>query len=303
MRLKWPLLFLVPAAAAAALLLLSSTSREQEPSYQGKTLSQWLRTYQDSRHKDQRAADAVHHIGTNALPYLLKWVDYEMPTWRQDLLRVTAGPAYALGGFRLVGLLSGEKQVRANLGLAGFEILKEEASSAVPQLSRKLGRWKLTNTSHSTLTALMFVGKDGLPTLITVLTNNSNPQWVRVSAAAKIGAPGMTLGTNAAWMVPILANCLKDNQVAWLAAQALGAIRLRPEIAVPALVESLEGKGGADLVIQINCAESLGSFGIEATAAVPALKAATTSTNAVLRQNATNALLMISPHVLDNPGH
>jgi len=57
-------------------------SYEPEPMYKGRTLSAWLRRYsQTSDRPDDNAAaaDAVRHIGTNAIPYLLQWMDWRAP--------------------------------------------------------------------------------------------------------------------------------------------------------------------------------------------------------------------------------
>jgi hypothetical protein len=65
---------------------------EREPEYQGKKLSEWLTLYSqtfsdESGRKEAHAsaAQAVRHIGTNAIPYLLKWIRYETPDWRNKL--------------------------------------------------------------------------------------------------------------------------------------------------------------------------------------------------------------------------
>jgi hypothetical protein len=39
-----------------------------EPVYQGRKLSKWL------EHSGEEADNAVRHIGTNALPYLVRWI-------------------------------------------------------------------------------------------------------------------------------------------------------------------------------------------------------------------------------------
>ena len=57
-----------------------------EPSYHGRSLSYWIRSYRRDESLVQLAAspeevatadDAIRHIGTNAFPYLLKWVAYD----------------------------------------------------------------------------------------------------------------------------------------------------------------------------------------------------------------------------------
>lgn len=50
------------------------TLRPSEPMYEGKTLSVWLEEYVHSSPNSElsnNAKDALHHIGTNAIPTLL----------------------------------------------------------------------------------------------------------------------------------------------------------------------------------------------------------------------------------------
>jgi len=75
-------------AAAAALLGL----REREPRYNGRTLSEWLARYNPAWDRDdggrttsENAAEAVKHIGTNALPWLVRWIRYEPRPWEVKL--------------------------------------------------------------------------------------------------------------------------------------------------------------------------------------------------------------------------
>src|SRR5437660_464012 len=61
-------------AAVAALVW----PREREPEYKGRALSVWI---QGGASRTLQAADraakieAIQHIGTNALPHLLKWIE------------------------------------------------------------------------------------------------------------------------------------------------------------------------------------------------------------------------------------
>jgi hypothetical protein len=62
-----------------------------EPRYQGISLTAWLCTYDSyfsstnfpTMAQMDQAADAVRHIGTNALPFLLRWLSDEPAPWRR----------------------------------------------------------------------------------------------------------------------------------------------------------------------------------------------------------------------------
>src|SRR5947209_15928662 len=69
--------------------------RENEPAYQGRSLSDWLAVYEKAKASDASASDiqegekatnAVRAMGTNAVPILLQWMDHQLPSWRKRLL-------------------------------------------------------------------------------------------------------------------------------------------------------------------------------------------------------------------------
>src|ERR1043165_5184103 len=64
----------------------------REPAYAGKNLSQWVEAYVTSQGNDIPAprpspAEAIGHIGVDAIPYLLKWICYETPPWKREFYR------------------------------------------------------------------------------------------------------------------------------------------------------------------------------------------------------------------------
>jgi hypothetical protein len=67
--------------------------RESEPSYKGKPLSFWVEGLNPSPARTNRAdrspgvpeaPEAIRQIGSNAIPYLLKWIQYEGPGKAND---------------------------------------------------------------------------------------------------------------------------------------------------------------------------------------------------------------------------
>ena len=50
-----------------------------EPSYRGRRLSEWLPGYNAAATANElaRTEEAIRHIGTNGLPFLLEWINYE----------------------------------------------------------------------------------------------------------------------------------------------------------------------------------------------------------------------------------
>src|SRR6059036_940173 len=113
----WLLLAFLPVTIAVILVFGGG---EREPAYKGKRLSQWLNQYQapppgpgwlmsrplPSQWLSQyqigllssgrpgplaEAEEAVRHIGKESLPWLVRWLGYEPPAWRQKLSNVVGG--------------------------------------------------------------------------------------------------------------------------------------------------------------------------------------------------------------------
>src|SRR6059058_5991316 len=101
---KGLILVLVPCAVAAA-ALVAFLSKDAEPSSKEKTLKQWMNIYcwpnnptvadlvprksflEGGAARKDEAADAVRHIGTNAIPTFLEWEDRDSRiTWKFKLL-------------------------------------------------------------------------------------------------------------------------------------------------------------------------------------------------------------------------
>src|SRR5688572_3931157 len=66
------------------------SSRNDEPRYKGKALSEWMAVWNRPTYPQQGndlllMIEAVQAIGTNALPHYLKWIRYEPPAWRRTL--------------------------------------------------------------------------------------------------------------------------------------------------------------------------------------------------------------------------
>src|SRR5215471_16006553 len=78
------------AVLATTIAVLLAT--DDEPRYKGRSLSWWIRVYSDSSPTEAAAEDfpkfteiehAIRTIGTNALPFLLKWIQKEPPSWHR----------------------------------------------------------------------------------------------------------------------------------------------------------------------------------------------------------------------------
>src|SRR5947207_12947583 len=82
---KRRIIWVLAGSALAALAVTLALPTERQPEYGGRKLEEWLKLYAESRSSftdGQEAAEAVRHIGTNALPWLLEWTDYEPSGWK-----------------------------------------------------------------------------------------------------------------------------------------------------------------------------------------------------------------------------
>jgi hypothetical protein len=107
--------------------------RNRDPQYEGRTLSEWLEDYQDSTRADtmpgrfEASTNALKHIGTNAIPTLLRWAA------AKDIPGVirAEGFIHSLGweNFHISNSLD-----KHSFAYCGFQILGQGAMSATPAL-------------------------------------------------------------------------------------------------------------------------------------------------------------------------
>ena len=117
----------------AGLVLVFIPSRE--PSYGGKRLSVWVEMYATPPRKSE-ADNAIRHIGTNALPYLLEWIRYEPGPRKLKLYGVAN---VLLQELNRGWVLRDDLEVRAGCALWAIHALGAEAEAAgFAELSRLL---------------------------------------------------------------------------------------------------------------------------------------------------------------------
>ena len=320
-------ILLIAAGAIAALTVAALLwPSESEPAYQGKTLSEWLEIYNNPQnlaannpffratapallarsgdpHKlDPRrneAADAVRHIGANALPLLLNWINHETPRlWKIRVATVRQKlPKKFQGGPAVDWWLFGADYDRVTLAQSGFYLLGTNASPAVPELARRMNTRRNNSGGHA-IDALKVIGTNGLAPMLTALTNTQAPHRVWIVGALQL--PIEALGTNVGPAIEVLAKCVgdKDPEVAFLSVRILGQLTFAPDIsavaftpAVPSLTSRL-----ADPTPRMRSAsaETLGLFGRQAHSAVPALTSLLNDSDRSVIDSATMALRQIT---------
>ncbi len=195
----------VACASLAGVIAKLAVPTEREPEHGGRKLGEWLELYLQpfDRFTDgQEAAEAVRHMGTNALPWLLKWTDYEPPGWKRMLWTNAPSVARRSGYFRLLNRPSDELRWLARFG---FEILGPQARPALPEVQRRMVDWgKPWRASIAMQIYTEIEGQGGVPVLVSALAStNAN---CRQSAAFCLA----TLGTNGSPAAPMLRSALND---------------------------------------------------------------------------------------------
>src|SRR5215472_1924762 len=103
------------------LLVAAFWPEHHGPSYQGVTLEAWLQRYALDR--SPGAADAVRHIGTNCLPFLLKRISHETSVWKKKLSNYVPRGLWGPGRPILMWVVVDGQGVRGDRASLGFEIL------------------------------------------------------------------------------------------------------------------------------------------------------------------------------------
>ncbi len=224
---------LLVSSPLLVIVWLLALSWPVEPTYQGKTLSHWLRESPQSPHNADspiRAQEALNHLGTNAIPLLLKWLRTHDPTIKKKLVNL---------GLRL-GVITSEKLTRESYpfksesyyhGMAanGLRLLGPKALPALPELVALMNRGD--SSGDSAAYALAGIGAEAVPPLIALLDD-------------------------------------PDERVRYTVVSALGEIRKRPDLTVPALVDRLEKE---ESYVRVTALNALWYFGPDAKAAIPVL--------------------------------
>ena len=339
---------LTTAVSTFALLLGAIVFRawsHAEPSYQGRPLSAWLREYdkfEDAAYVHAAPPkpwpyDAVRHIGTNAIPWLLKSLRQ-----RDSRLKIEV--------MRLVKLQSVLKlhftpaRVRRDRAAQAFGTLGLTAKPAIPALIELLGE---PDARPGAVSSLVCIGRPCVPPMVQALTNH-NPAiktslvWAlyclypfasgepagiardEANAAApelrEIMARAVAAGTNWTFVaaaalvinwiapervgedvVPILVHALSDPRpdARERAAFALYHIHKEPRLTIPALTMALDDPTGR---VRTWAILGLHRFKTDAAGAVPKLRLLLRAATGEDLREAALALIDIDPTAAKESG-
>jgi hypothetical protein len=285
---------------------------EREPEYNGKKLSEWLRAYElgYSNESDRRlverdqaaAADAIQHIGTNALPWLLKRIAYNPPAWKQKMAPFTARiPSRMLAHWYTEGERLGWD------ALQGFRVLGSRAAPAVPELAQMIKNGTRRGVGRDwPMNALSYIGRDGFPALLAAL-GNPKTEFQAAMCICEMAEHGVDVSQ--AIPALLLIDHAEDyarkrgeanpgsREVDYAFVLPRLTFEKRQPSLIPALTNCLQHTNND---VRVEAAKALGRIGAEARQAVPALREALEVRVVAVQEAAINALERIAPEVLTN---
>ena len=288
----------ISIVAGAALLLVASTTTvilqshlrlPAEPAYEGRLLTDWLGDLSGPQFgftsgdpaKNDKAVQAIRSMGAKTLPFLL--CDLGSEKYARLRQAGNGGKTDARPPER-----------RYSEAIRGFEALGPLAKPALADLMAVLPK----NPGYAP-GALVAIGREAMPSILSALTNDNF--FVRDNTAASLANAvyaGRIKPLDAAAALPIAiknlhyesTNDLYRVNTRHRAAGLVDALRLEPDVSVPALARCLED---SSWTVAQQCAHALQDFGTNAGAAVPALISALESTNQSVACGAAAALAHI----------
>jgi hypothetical protein len=146
--------------------------RDREPTYDGRKLSEWVDLWPQ---KQDEASDAIHHIGTNTFPVVLKWLRSGPSPWKAKMLgRVITEPDWMKPDFLVDWLSDDEAKKCVGRAYKVVRILGEKAGSIAPEL-QPLSYDKSPFVGAAAFDALAYTGPAGLPHLLRAIRDPRNP--------------------------------------------------------------------------------------------------------------------------------
>ena len=253
----------------------------QEPSYNGRLLSQWLGDLLLGQVGSTATEGAVRAMGTNAIPTLLKWISYERSASQQPSQTEEAGPRH----------LSPEQ--RAQRADRAFSALGAVARPAIPELTRLARTSSEPERADRCTASLAFIGPEAIPSLLSLATNG--PPWTRywaISALERFAGDPEGVQT-----IPLLIQCLTDTQTSYPVdgpAQRV-LLSMDPAVAIPALTNALRSSSAQTRLQVAHCLLAFEEaedprLRSEVPTVVSALRAAMRDPESQVRVAATNIL-------------
>jgi HEAT repeat protein len=269
-----------------ALVLILALWREREPRYEDHSLLEWIAIAEngdkDSEYSNREGQEAVRHIGSNAIPFLTKCIEYRERPWQTRLGVLCDKLPGKLAG-PLSGLIAGHAAKRQQVAFSGLYILGPDAKAALPVLTNLLTAQP--PLVYYSITVLAQIGGDGLTPVLNLVTNQASPNRFFAFDALAAVDTNRPLDHR---VVSALTNCLADanRQVAFYAAQILCCHNSEKELAMKTLVDAV---GSDDKKLRRSAVTRLG-ISLRRGYSIPALLQFLQDTNSPLSPYSASAL-------------
>lgn len=288
-RKRKRLLIAIVAIGLAAFVCWFFLLRSNEPTYDGKTLSEWvmIQSYAPKLSARTGAREAIRAIGTNALPYAIKWIAFDPGSLREEIWEHEVSIPDWVWRLPIIGRVLDGGQDRADVTPYVFETLSDVADPAISRLRDIAYAPGNPKANHRALMSLVFIGPKAVPVLTNLLATTKHGGDPMLAAALK------SWGTNASPLIPVFLQNLHTNDfnTVFNSIQTLSALHINSQETVPGLVTMTSHTNAR---IRSLAAKALGAFGSEAMSSLPSLNVLLTDTDEHVRTNAAAAIAEIT---------
>jgi len=245
--------------------------------------------------QQQQAATAIRHIGTNALPLLVKWLEYKRPGWQVKL----DATLYRFDDWRLIKSIrkgiSRDKEIELHsCAILGFAMLRAESNRTVQDVLR-LTDDPERSRAYRALSALSLLGKEGLVALTGIA---GDPTSANQYLALKVFAALRPLGTNVSPAIPTIVRAASDADpdIAQAALYSLCILGLEPGMSFPVFTNAI---ASTNRNLKVHTIHHVGYFGTptDLQPLVPSISNCLHDADIGVRSKAIEMLTHIAPEI------
>jgi len=195
MRKRWVWVSLSVVVVFASVLV---ATRDDEPVYQGRKLSEWVDIYETEMKPDRfsptnmssvlendDAMEAIRHIGTNGLPCLLNWMSVEPPRWKAAYYKIVDK---VLKRVPTDWWTADKNNIRASRATSAVLMLGPAVRNAIPELTKLVNDPRRNWSAGRAAMVLSGLGPDARSIVRARMTNGQPMRWVFIMREPRTGA-------------------------------------------------------------------------------------------------------------------